>query len=108
MLPVLTIISDFMGLVGGYIVACIVLNLTTGSQFWSSAWQALDYSDVTQGLLKPFIFAIVLSLVGCLYGMNTFGGTQGVGRSTTQAVVVSSVWIIVLTFFIGKLFVDLN
>ena len=53
---------------------------------------------MTQGLLKPFVFALVISLVGCYYGLRTTGGTQGVGRSTTQAMVcVSSIWIFVLT-----------
>ncbi len=108
MLPLLVIVSDFMGLVGGYIVGCVVLNLTTGTQFWTTAYRALDYSDVAQGLLKPFVFAMVLSLVGCHYGMNASGGTQGVGRATTQAVVVSCVWIIVLTYFIWTFFIDLN
>ena len=106
MLPVLTVISDFMGLIGGYLVGCVLLGLTTRQQFWSSAYQALDYTDIIQGLIKPFAFAIVVALVGCHYGMATTGGTQGVGRATTQAVVVASVWIIVLTFFIGKFFVD--
>lgn len=105
MLPLLTIIADFMGLVGGYIVACVMMTLTTSNQFWSSAYQALSYSDVAQGLVKPLVFAMIIALVGCYYGMETTGGTQGVGRATTQAVVVSSVWIIVLTFFIGKIFV---
>ncbi len=107
MLPLLVIISDFMGLVGGYLVGCVLLGLTTAQQFWSSAYQALDYTDIIQGLIKPFAFAIVIALVGCHYGMSTTGGTQGVGRATTQAVVVASVWIIVITFFIGKFFVDL-
>lgn len=105
MLPLLTIIADFMGLVGGYMVASVMLTLTTPTQFWSSAYQALGLSDVAQGLVKPFTFAVVIALVGCYYGVETTGGTQGVGRATTQAVVVSSVWIIVLTFFIGKMFV---
>ncbi|MBM3811619.1 MAG: ABC transporter permease [Acidimicrobiia bacterium] len=108
MLPVLTVISDFMGLVGGYIVGCVMLSLTTPTQFWSSAYQALDYSDIAQGLIKPLTFAFVIALVGCHYGMETTGGTQGVGRATTRAVVVSSVWVIVLTFFIGNFFVNLN
>ncbi len=108
MLPLLTIISDFMGLVGGYIVGCILLRLTTGSQFWSSSWQALEYNDVAQGLLKPLIFAIVIALVGCHYGISTTGGTQGVGNSTTKAVVVSCAWIIVLTYFIGSFFINLG
>jgi phospholipid/cholesterol/gamma-HCH transport system permease protein len=105
-LPLLTIIADFMGLVGGFVIAVWLMNITP-SQYWSSAWQGLALNDVAQGLLKPFAFAIVISLVGCFYGMQTSGGTQGVGRSTTQAVVVSCLWIIVITFFIGQIFVNL-
>ncbi len=108
MLPLLVIIADFMGLVGGWIVGSLVLHLTTARQFWNGAYNALDYSDVVQGLLKPFVFAMILSLVGCHYGMSASGGTQGVGRATTQAVVVSSVWIIISTYFIGSFFVNLN
>ncbi len=108
MLPLLTIIADFMGLVGGWIVGALVLHLTTARQFWNGAYNALDYSDVVQGLLKPFVFAMILSLVGCHYGISASGGTQGVGRATTQAVVVSSVWIIISTYFIGTFFVNLN
>lgn len=106
-LPLLTIIADFVGLFGGWVVSCVMLNLTTTSQYWSSAWRALEYNDIAQGLIKPFIFAMIISLVGCYYGMRTTGGTQGVGRATTQAVVVASVWVFVLTFFIGKFFVGL-
>ena len=102
-LPLLTVIADFVGLVGGYMIANLTLNITT-SQYWNTAWRALDWSDVAQGLLKPFVFAIVIALVGCFYGINTTGGTQGVGRSTTQAVVVASVWIFVLTAFITRIF----
>jgi len=103
-LPLLTIISDFVGMFGGWLVARYLLNIST-SQYWTGAWQALEYNDLTQGLLKPFAFAIVIALVGCFYGIRTTGGTEGVGRSTTKAVVVASVWIFVLTTFIGKLFV---
>jgi phospholipid/cholesterol/gamma-HCH transport system permease protein len=103
-LPLLTIIADFVGLIGGFIVAYFMLNLTS-SQYWTTAWQALEWNDLAQGLLKPFVFAMVISLVGCYYGMQTKGGTQGVGRATTQAVVVASVWIFVITFFITRVFV---
>ena len=105
-LPLLTVIANFIGLIGGYIMS-IGLPGITPSQYWATAWQALEYNDLAQGLIKPFMFAIVVSLVGCFYGMQTTGGTQGVGRATTRAVVVSSVWIFVLTFFIGRLFVNL-
>jgi len=106
-LPLLTIIADFVGMFGGWVVACPMLNLTTSSQYWSMAWRSLEYNDIAQGLLKPFVFAIVIALVGCFYGLRTTGGTQGVGLATTKAVVVASVWVFVLTFFIGKFFVSL-
>jgi phospholipid/cholesterol/gamma-HCH transport system permease protein len=106
-LPLLTIIADFLGLIGGWLIAYGMLNITT-SQYWSTAWRALEYNDLTQGLLKPFLFAIVIALVGCYYGINTTGGTQGVGRSTTKAVVVASVWIFIITSLLDPLFVNLG
>ncbi len=105
MLPLLTVIADFIGMFGGWLIARFVLNLTN-QQYWTSVWRALDWSDVTQGLLKPFIFAFVISLVGCYYGLRTTGGTQGVGRATTQAVVAASVLILALDFFFSKIFVS--
>ena len=56
MLPLLTIISDFIGLIGGYFIASTMLGLTF-SEYWTTAWQALEYNDIAQGLLKPFVFA---------------------------------------------------
>src|SRR6202142_1034248 len=106
-LPLLTIIADFLGLVGGWLIAYGMLDITT-SQYWSTAWRALEYNDLTQGLLKPFLFAIVIALVGCFYGINTTGGTQGVGRSTTKAVVVASVWIFIITSLRDAVFVNLG
>ena len=106
-LPLLTIIADFLGLIGGWLIAYGMLNITT-SQYWSTAWRALEYNDLVQGLLKPFLFAIVIALVGCYYGINTSGGTQGVGRSTTKAVVVASVWIFIITSLLDPLFVNLG
>lgn len=105
-LPLLTILADFIGIFGGFVIAYFTLNLAP-SQYWNNAWQSLDYSDVAQGLIKPFIFAFVIALVGCYCGLTTSGGTQGVGRATTQAVVVSSVLIFVLTTFITRIFVSI-
>ena len=105
-LPLLTIIADFIGLIGGFIMAKNLLGISA-SLYWTSAWQNLEPRDVVQGLLKPFVFAFVIALVGCFYGMRTSGGTQGVGRATTTAVVVSSIWIFVLTSAIGRLFVKI-
>jgi phospholipid/cholesterol/gamma-HCH transport system permease protein len=107
MLPMLTIIADFVGIFGGYIIAYFTLALPS-SQYWTTAHQALEYNDVVQGLLKPFVFAFVVSLVGCFFGLRTAGGTQGVGRATTQAVVVASVWVFVLTSLLTRIFVNLQ
>jgi phospholipid/cholesterol/gamma-HCH transport system permease protein len=102
-LPLLTVIADFIGLFGGALIAFGLLNMTW-AEYWSTAWRALIYQDLAQGLIKPFLFAIIISLVGCLYGMRTTGGTQGVGLSTTKAVVISSIWIFIITSFIDPLF----
>ena len=104
MLPLLTIIADFVGIFAGWVISVLFLNLTS-RQYWSTAWRALDWSDLVQGLLKPFVFAFVIALVGCFYGLRTSGGTQGVGRATTEAMVTASVAIFVLTYFITQIFV---
>ena len=105
MLPLLTILADFVGLVGAYIIAVPVRGLTTTSQYWNNAYMALEFNDLVQGLVKPLLFAYEIALVGCFYGLRTSGGTQGVGLATTQAVVVSSVWIFVLTNLVTQLFI---
>jgi phospholipid/cholesterol/gamma-HCH transport system permease protein len=104
MLPLLTVIADFVGLFGGWVISSLFLDLTS-RQYWASAWQTLEWNDVLQGLLKPLMFAVVISMIGCFYGLRTTGGTQGVGRSTTQAVVTSTVLIFILDLLITKIFV---
>jgi phospholipid/cholesterol/gamma-HCH transport system permease protein len=103
MLPLLTIIADFVGIFAGWVISFFFLNLTA-RQYWSSAWRILGWDDVAQGLLKPFVFAFVIALIGCFYGLRATGGTQGVGRATTQAMVTASMLIFVLTYFIGQIF----
>ncbi len=105
-LPLLTIIADFVGLCGGYLIAATRLGISA-PQYWNSAQQALEYNDLAQGLLKPFLFAFAIALVGCFYGIRTSGGTQGVGRATTQAVVVASVWVFIIDVMITQVFVNL-
>jgi len=107
MLPCLTVIADAIGLVGAYLIAVPLLKLISGPEFWSSSWRALLLNDLGQGLLKPFIFGMIISLIGCFYGLRTTGGTQGVGRAVTQAVVSAMVWIFVVTLLIDKIFVGL-
>ena len=102
MLPLLTAMADFLGLIGGFIVSSFTLRLGAVS-FWTRAIDVLEFSDLMQGLSKPLIFGFILSTVGCYQGLNVKGGTQGVGRATTQAVVASSVFILVANFFLTKL-----
>ena len=106
-LPLLTILADFSGLLGGYFVSYYTVRLTT-EEYWTTAYQALTYHDVTQGLIKPFFFAVIVSLVGCYQGLQTTGGTEGVGRATTRAMVVASVLIVVVDFFITKFLIGIG
>jgi phospholipid/cholesterol/gamma-HCH transport system permease protein len=105
MLPLLTVIADFVGMCGGFIIADIFLGIPP-KQYWTTVWQALGWKDMIEGLLKPFMFAIVIALTGCYYGLRTTGGTQGVGRSTTQAVVTAIVLVFVLDLMLTKIFVS--
>ncbi len=107
MQPLLTAIADFVGLLGGLIIAVTVIG-NTANQYWSSAIDILRLNDMVQGLVKPFLFAMIIALVGCFYGMRTSGGTQGVGLATTKAVVVSSVWVFVIDALITQIFVNLT
>jgi phospholipid/cholesterol/gamma-HCH transport system permease protein len=102
MLPLLTAVADFVGLIGGFIVSNFELRLNP-VQYWTRAVNALEFGDLVQGMAKPLVFGFILSTVGCYYGLNVRGGTQGVGRATTEAVVTSSVLILVANFFLTRL-----
>src|SRR5437764_102340 len=102
MLFFLTILGDLMGMLGGAFVVNFVLRLDT-HQYWSSTWQTLEFSDVFTGLAKPLVFGFIISTIGCYYGLTTKGGTQGVGRATTEAVVASMILIIAVDVFITRL-----
>src|SRR5215475_7794123 len=106
MLFFLTIISDLFGLVGGAMVAVLMLGLDS-HQYWTSSWQILAFQDVFTGLVQPVFYGFIIATVGCFYGMTAKGGTQGVGRATTQAVVVSSVMILVTDFFLTRVLIVL-
>src|SRR5580700_2471419 len=94
MLPLLTAMADFLGLIGGYLVSFFTLRLGAVT-FWTRAIDILVFSDLMQGLTKPIVFGFIIATVGCYQGLNVKGGTQGVGRATTQAVVTASVIILV-------------
>jgi phospholipid/cholesterol/gamma-HCH transport system permease protein len=101
MLFFLTIISDLLGLFGGAVVSVLLFGLDW-HQYWNTAYQALVFQDVFMGLMKPLFFGFIIATIGCYYGMAARGGTQGVGRATTQAVVASSVLILSVDLFITK------
>ncbi len=101
-LPLLTAMADLIGLFGGFLVSYSTLHIGA-VEFWTRAIHALQFSDLMQGLVKPVVFGFILSTVGCYQGLNVTGGTQGVGRATTQAVVVASVTILISDFFLSKL-----
>ncbi len=103
MLPLLTIVANTIGLLGGLFIAVYVL-LINGNVYMSSAWDGLEYVDVFGGLLKPLVFGAVVSIVGCHCGLRTHGGTQGVGQSTTQAVVAASILILFFNLILTRMF----
>jgi phospholipid/cholesterol/gamma-HCH transport system permease protein len=102
MLFFLTIISDLLGLVGGGIMSSLAFGMDA-HEYWSSAWQILAFQDVFMGLVKPLLFGFIIATVGCFFGLSARGGTQGVGRATTQAVVVASVLILSVDLVSTKL-----
>lgn len=106
MAPVLTVISDFVGIVGGWIVARYQLQVASGL-YWSSITQGLYMQDIWMGLMKPFILGFVIVSIACHVGLQTSGGTQGVGKATTNAVVAGSVAVIAVDFFVTRILFSL-
>jgi phospholipid/cholesterol/gamma-HCH transport system permease protein len=104
MLFFLTIISDACGTAGGGIVSIFLLRLN-GPAYFHTAYETLIAGDVVEGLVKPLFSGFIIATVGCYYGLRTTGGTRGVGRSTTQAVVTSSVLIILVDFLVTQLMI---
>jgi len=111
MLPVLTVIDDFVGIVGGNIVGTLIVGIPTGV-YWRTVWAQIASdgfvfryipNDFVQGLAKPFIFGGIIALSGCYYGLATTGGTEGVGQSTTRTVVASSIAILIVDYFMTQL-----
>ena len=115
MLPTLTIINDFVGIVGGNLIAQFYLDVPT-SLYWRTVWEQIASdgflfrfipNDFVQGLTKPLVFGAVISITACFFGLNTSGGTEGVGVSTTRTVVTSSILILVLDYFLTQLLLSL-
>jgi conserved hypothetical integral membrane protein len=106
MLPVLTLIAIFHGMLGGLVIA--VFELRIGASFYlSTTLQALSFNDLMHGLCKTPFFGLEIALIGCYNGLSATGGADGVGRATTVAVVVASITILITDFFLSKLFIAL-
>jgi phospholipid/cholesterol/gamma-HCH transport system permease protein len=106
MLPVLTLLADFLGTVGGLFIA--VAEVKIGAAFYlSTVQQSVHLNDVLHGLLKTPFFGFEIAMIGCYNGLGASGGADGVGRATTIAVVVSSIVVLMSDFFLTKLFIIL-
>jgi len=102
MLPPLVACADGLGVLGGYSVAVGLMGANP-VVYWEKTFQFLDLNDVFSGLIKAAVFGLILSVTGCTKGFFTTGGAEGVGRSTTAAVVMASVVILVSDFFLTKI-----
>jgi phospholipid/cholesterol/gamma-HCH transport system permease protein len=103
MLPALTVIGDALGILGGLIVAVGTLDLTPGL-YLNDVFDKLTISDIFSGVAKSFFFAYFIAIIGCYNGLNTTGGADGVGRATTNTVVLAAILVLVSDFFLTKLF----
>jgi phospholipid/cholesterol/gamma-HCH transport system permease protein len=106
MIPVLTYISDIVGIIGGAFVSTYVLGIN-GIIYRRTVIQALTLDILKIGLIKPFFFAAIIILVGAYTGLSTKGGTEGVGKSTTLSVVISSIMILVSDYFLTQFLIYL-
>jgi phospholipid/cholesterol/gamma-HCH transport system permease protein len=111
MLPVLTIINDFVGIIGGNIIASTMLGLPSGL-YWRTVWEQIIAggfvfnvipNDFVQGLAKPVVFGAIIAITACYFGLRTTGGTEGVGHATTKTVVTASILILVSDYFLTQL-----
>ncbi len=98
-LPFLTLFSMIFGIIGGYIISVFALGVN-GELYKTSIRTYVELSDITGGLIKAIVFGLILGWVGCFKGFNTRGGAKGVGISTTQSVVISSILILVSDYFL--------
>jgi phospholipid/cholesterol/gamma-HCH transport system permease protein len=104
MCPILTVVANAVGLLGGWIIAVSQLRVAS-SVYWQSVVDGLYIEDIWMGLIKPFFLGVIIVTIGCHVGLRTSGGTQGVGRATTNAVVAASVTVLVVDFFLTRLLI---
>jgi phospholipid/cholesterol/gamma-HCH transport system permease protein len=101
MLPLLVIVADVLGLVGAAIIANKLFGLDYNA-FITTARSGIHIEDLIGGLLKPLVFGFIIGIISCHKGLSTSGGTVGVGRATTNAVVISSIMVIISDFFLSR------
>lgn len=101
MVPVLTVICDFVALVGGWVIAIFIANVTS-TVYWSQVLAKLTFGNMLIGILKPFCFSFVIAFIACYCGFTAEGGTKGVGRATTNSVMFTSIVILIVNFLITK------
>lgn len=106
MLPLLTILADFVGILGGLFISVMELDISMDF-YLNSIIQFIKFQDLFSGLGKTFFFAFFIAVIACYNGLQVSGGADGVGRATTQTVVTSSITILVSDFFLTKLFLQL-
>ncbi len=103
MLPTLTVIADFLGILGGYAISMATLRVTS-ARYVNQTMVSLTFQDLFSGLVKSVFFALIISMIGCYEGFNVKGGAEGVGKSTTRSVVASIFLIIAADVFFTGLF----
>jgi phospholipid/cholesterol/gamma-HCH transport system permease protein len=100
MLPALTVISDIIGIIGGYLITVWLFGASS-TLYWRRTWHYLEISDIYNGLLKAAFFGAGIALICCYKGFYTSGGAEGVGKATTGAVVLSFMTILVSDYFLS-------
>jgi phospholipid/cholesterol/gamma-HCH transport system permease protein len=102
-MPILTVFSDVVGILGGYLVSVNLLG-SNPTIYVRRTFDYMDLDDIYIGLFKACIFGIIISIIGCYQGFNTQGGAEGVGKATTKAVVMASLLILIANYFVTALF----
>jgi phospholipid/cholesterol/gamma-HCH transport system permease protein len=102
-LPMLVVVADILGVLGGFIVGVAKLEFNPGT-YMARTWEFLEAQDVISGLVKAAVFGFVIALMGCYQGYHSKGGAQGVGAATTNAVVSASILILTFNYVITELF----
>jgi phospholipid/cholesterol/gamma-HCH transport system permease protein len=100
-LPLLTVLADVLGIFGGWVTA-VTLYSVSSSEFISAVRDAITTDDLIGGVVKPIVFSLIIGTIACRQGLSTEGGTVGVGRSTTRAVVMASIVVIIAHYFLAK------